>query len=305
MPWQQKKARTRSDTIPQIGTDNRKETVVGDLSDFTKAIYSKLSSDIIPEIQRVTIPIYGLQDGQVKLCRTGVLYRVAGYHFILTASHELRRTVEAGIPLCVLPNEDDPEGPIVPLIAKFHTTEEDGRDVAAVRLTDEVAKQIAPYKSFIQNDRIASFGRPPNGLHYFFGYPQELFGRASAGTIRSNPLGVLCTEYVGDKINIDDYLPKVHVLLEFEREGISLKDSSELQPPKPHGISGCGIWRICDFTREGVEKCGADDLRLVALEHSWSPGRYVRGTRIEYALQLIVEKYPELKRSMNIAYPPP
>jgi len=277
-----------------------------DVDNFTKVFCSKLESAVIPEIQRVTIPVYGIQDGEIKVSRTGVLYRIAGYHFILTASHDLRGTVEAGIPLYVLPNEDDPKGPILSLReADFHPSEEDGRDVAAIRLTDEVAAQVIPYKSFIQNDRIAPFGRPANSFYYFLGFPQQFVGKALSGALHTNPIGVFCSEYTGDISSGICYLPEVHAVLEFESQGICFRNGAELEPPDIHGISGCGIWRVCEFTREGMERCRPEDLRLVALEHGWVRGKYVLATRIEYALQFVAARYPELKRSMSIAYPPP
>jgi len=280
---------------------------MSEVDDLTGLFRSKLEPAVIPDIQRMTIPVYGVQDGQIKVSRTGVLYTIAGYHFILTASHGLRDTVQAGIPLYVLPNEGDPKGPILSLReAHFHSTEKDDlRDVAAIRLTKEVAAQIIPYRTFIQNDRIASFGGPASGLYYFLGFPEQFVGKTLSGTLRTDPLGVMCQQYAGEVSSGIPYRPDLHVTLEFESQGIHFWSGKELEPPDIHGISGCGIWRICDFTRAAIERFRPSELRLVALEHGWVRGKYVIGTRMEHALQFLVTAYPDLKRSMSIAYPPP
>ena len=50
-------------------------------------------------IEAATVPLYGFQDNQVKQDRTGILFRVADKHFILTAAHRLRKILGAEIPL--------------------------------------------------------------------------------------------------------------------------------------------------------------------------------------------------------------
>jgi len=279
---------------------DRKAISLSGINSFTHAFCEGLRSEILPEIERATIPIYGIQDEKIKRDRTGVLYKIADHHFILTASHGLRQIVEAKIPLYVLPNEADPEGPVVPLSAKYHTTEVDGRDIAVVHLPGPIAEQIASHKRFLQHNKLAPFSSSSKSLYVFFGYPEEWFGKVSTGAIRSRALHVICTEYTGDVTS--GFLPRVHVALEFEKTGISLFDGEKKHLPDVHGISGCGIWRICDFTREGMEKCGIRGLRLVAVQHSWLPGRYVRGTRIEFALRLIAANYPELHPAMSLRY---
>jgi len=149
-----------------------------------------------------------------------------------------------------------------------------------------------------------SFERQPNGLYYFFGHPAQLLNKTSPRTIRSNPIGVLCCKYTGAVHESEGYDPNVHVFLQFENKGISIRDGSELEAPRLHGISGCGIWRLCTFTNNEVSKLDGGKLRLVAVQHSALHGRYVRGTRIESIQSLIVQAFPDLKRAMELGYPP-
>jgi hypothetical protein len=63
--------------------------------------------------------------------RTGVLYRIGDRRFVLTAAHHLRGIVQHNIPIYISLNATD-KMPLPLAEASFHTTEEDGRDVAAI-----------------------------------------------------------------------------------------------------------------------------------------------------------------------------
>ena len=132
--------------------------LMDDFSLFAQELWSRMDKEIIPAIQRVTIPMFLAREGSVEL-GTGVLYRIGGYHFVLTAAHNLHDFRKSGTTFFVRPNEGDPDC-VVPLAGRFLSTELQTLDTGAIHLTDKVVSQITPFKSFIQNDRIASVVRP-------------------------------------------------------------------------------------------------------------------------------------------------
>lgn len=102
-------------------------------ADRAAEFMTRVQEEALPRIVNSTVPFYAVQDDQVKRDRSGVLLRIADEHFILTASHKLKAIVEAQIHLYV--GWDEVEKVPVPIPdAIFHTTEEDNRDVAAIKL---------------------------------------------------------------------------------------------------------------------------------------------------------------------------
>jgi hypothetical protein len=105
------------------------------LPEFARDFFARLRAECLPRIEKVTVPFYGIQGNDLKRDRTGVLYKVAGHYFILSASHKLRTIVKNNIPLYI-DRTDKRSLPISLAGAVFHGTEEKGRDVAAIRLPD-------------------------------------------------------------------------------------------------------------------------------------------------------------------------
>lgn len=58
------------------------------------AMFDDLTQRCIGCIDSVTVPIFCVQDEEVRHDRTGVLYRIADHRFLLTASHALREIVQ-------------------------------------------------------------------------------------------------------------------------------------------------------------------------------------------------------------------
>jgi hypothetical protein len=68
---------------------------------FARDFFRRLQKECIPQIEKYTVPFYGIQDDEIKRDRSGVLYKVGGHHFVLTASHDLREIVANNIPLYI------------------------------------------------------------------------------------------------------------------------------------------------------------------------------------------------------------
>jgi len=256
-------------------------------------------------IERFTVPLLGLQDNVVKHDRTGVLYAIAHHHFILTAAHHLRAIVRCNIPLFI--PQADPSAPALPLMgADIHTTEEDsGRDVAAIRLPDDIVSELHSTKGFLRHSRIDQ-ADDGEGLYVVFGYPEAWTGSASPPQIISHPLIYVSRPYRGQRYPETFYHPDVHIVLEFDQDAIDALEGARVRLPSPKGISGCGIWRVADWRADSIRRWSPTDIRLVALQHrriADHDRRYVQGTWIKHALRLILDSYPDLGDSMSLVYP--
>ena len=78
-------------------------------------------------------------------------------------------------------------------------------------------------------------------------------------------------------------------------------NENSVHVPRPEGMSGCGIWRLNDPSQP-LYLWRASDVKLVGIEHRWRKHhRYLVGTSVRHAVQLILKHYPELRRTTDLA----
>lgn len=276
-------------------------------SSFTKEFFKRVESELLPRIVKATVPFYAVQNDKVVRDRSGVLLRIADEHFILTASHGLKAIVEAQIHLYVGWNDND-RVPVPIPDSFFHMTEEDCRDVAAIKLSHETAGKILSEKEPIALRDVTIQENRSLGLFFVCGFPQA-WTTVMKDDIESVPLSFLGGFYSGQlspeaKIQYDR---DIHALFEFHREAVR---SSDLQKEKLpafkgiKGISGCGIWRVVNWKRDDPSSLRTDQLQLVAIQHRYYEDyNYVHSTWIRFAVQQIYNNYPEMRNAMSLVYP--
>jgi hypothetical protein len=275
------------------------------MSQRSQEFFSSVRELCLPRIYRATVPILGVQDDQIKHDRTGVLYRIAGEHFILTAAHDLRGIVEHNIGLYVSVNAPG----ILPFPlaeARFHSTEEVGRDVAAIWLPPDLAQEIGKHKDFLSHNQIDMNGIKRRVPYVFFGYPMDWSGHMIAEDhVYSRAMAFTTFEHVGERCPEESFFdPNVHFALNFTREAINFQAQASEKLPKLFGISGCGIWRVGDRGPGALEPRSPDNLTLVGIQHRWFPSHnYIQATRVGYVLEMINQYFPETRVPMSLVYP--
>ena len=145
--------------------------------------------------------------------------------------------------------------------------------------------------------------QPTPGFYAAFGFPTEWY-RKVEDVQRTDPLCFLGAIYEGER-NPDAFFdPKVHIALTFEQDVVNAVTGEQRDLPRAFGLSGCGLWRIANYSKENIVAWNADKVRLVALQNRWFEQRqYVQGTWIIYALGLIRDSYPSLREAMKLSYP--
>ena len=238
----------------------------------------------------------GSKDGQVKLDRTGILFRVADAHFILTAAHGLQTIVQANIPLFA-DFSTRHRIPIPIVEAQFHTTEERvGRDVAAIAIPPSVVADIPAHRRFLTAADIDTEPRSKPGFYLAFGFPTDWYRKVQDTQI-TDPLSFLAEIFEGELNPGSLFHPNVHIALTFEPNAINALTGEESSLPRANGMSGCGLWRIANRSKAEMVAWSADKIRLVGIQHRWFDQRqYIQGTWITYALGLIRDSYPSLER---------
>ena len=274
------------------------------LPDQIRELFGIINDTCLKTIDRTSVPILGIQDGEIRHDRTGILYKIADDHFIITASHDLHQIVKANIPLYLSMNK--PGVMPVPLgKAKVHSTEDEGRDVAAILLSQETANEVSKHKDFLPHNHIDLNGAESRGPFVFFGYPMHWsVQKVSDDYLMSKGLVFFTLPHSGPRLESAFYDQRLHILLNFTRDAIDCVQESEDQLPRLYGISGCGIWQVGDIIENEVKPRDEESVTLVGIQHRWFPDLdYIQGTKIRFALDFIIENYPELRAAMNIVYP--
>jgi len=267
--------------------------------------FDDIRNECIPAIEAATVPILDLPNVTFKHDRSGVLYRVGDHHFIVTAAHGLREIVGREILLCVSMNAH--ERLPIPLDneARFHGTEVEGRDIAVIRLPDDTARQVAVHKRFISHNEVLAEDDERTGWYVIVGFPGAWSPRKlGKDFLYSRPLIYSCRAYTDYAKPPSWYRRDVHLLLGFELNAENVTDGRAEKLPGPYGISGCGVWRVADRSKRGMETVSKHNVSLVAIENNWCETRgYIMATRINWVLNRIIDDYPDVERSMRLTYP--
>jgi hypothetical protein len=124
----------------------------------------RIGDDLLPGIATAIVPIFGLSpQEQFVQDRTGVLLQIGEGHFLLTASHDLRRYVAHPIALAISPSRAG-EPPIHLLNSTFHGIDEHDVDVAVIRLDEEVVRSLLPQRRFLRLHEIDQAATTSDGL---------------------------------------------------------------------------------------------------------------------------------------------
>jgi len=294
--------------VAQDQNQNSKDRSVINAENISSFL-QRVSNELIEKIRKATIPIYAIQNDRVVRDRSGVLLKVGDDCYILTASHDLREIVQNNIYLYAGWSQID----LIPVpIANdkilYHTSDRDVYDIAAIKLTRDVAADImSSSKPVTLLDVADNCPDESHALYLVCGYPRAWL-KVLPNCIESPPLHYLCRSYHGDPLAWTNlaYDPRVHLLLNFTQDAIHIQSQKHIVLPDTEGIkgiSGCGVWRIIgDFPRQWRD-WKIDDVKLVGIEHTyWESKGVAAATRIQFMNQFLADSYPEVIAAMNIVY---
>ena len=257
-----------------------------------------------PHIHKRTVCIYGASYwGCPQILGSGVALDLAGKKFVATAAHVLDPALDNKRAVYLSPGVTG--GKWVDLdTCPVHKSQRpadknrlnDPFDICLIALSDRAIATIGPGIKFTQSWEIDYEQPRERGAYYFVhGYPTEnLRVNYWRKTVRCDALPYGSFWYEGERGHYPvppngDYLD-----LDFDPTKSIDRDGRAVQTPSPHGISGCGIWRL---SRAGARRVdwSANDIRLVAIEHRWNPTLHVlRGTLFSYVNQIVRNNYPEV-----------
>jgi hypothetical protein len=307
------------ETLPWL--EGQSQLPPSNLGGSGAAFCERVKSEIIPWVQRSTIPFFHLrkdpltnEHGIIGKDRTGVFLRIGDDHFVLTASHGIQGAAASDTFLFM--SWDDEEHCCIPLADdQIATTDQATLDVAAIKLSESNAAKLLKRHTPISLLDIARPSFTADGLFLIVGFP-----RAGTEFVEQSPLAELrepileTLKYVGKRSAVRwvgeglTYSPVMHLVLGMPRDSYrAALGQGELLPEHEgiQGISGCGIWLVADRRRKKpLDSIGASDCKLVAIEHTYDQDAgLVAGTWIDLALMVIADRFPETRPALRLVYP--
>lgn len=277
--------------------------------DATRTFMTRTSCECRKSIFDVTIPLYTEQDGNTLLCGTGVLLQIAEKHFIISAGHTFDARRMLDLPMWVtdgvVGNKLIPLGQVTIRSSETNVPyrrTDDPFDTAVCELSRETGAKIGVEKRFLRLNDVDPWDRQePRSWYMVFGYPTELSpADEAAKSINSHACAFATFLYCDERGAVSDYDKEVGIALDFDSTTIRDDAGNPAIPPRPHGMSGCGIWRLVEAGTD-ARLWTLDDIKLVAIQHTIKLEQSVlTGTRIRYALQMIYRNHVDLRAVMEM-----
>jgi hypothetical protein len=227
---------------------------------------------------------------------SGLLLRIGGVPFLLTAGHVL--DMIEGHTLLLASSTG-----MVRLLEDRFTSEplssrreQDAYDIGFLRLTDETVAELDGVRFLTMADVDIRDAASESEFFQFLGWPIRK-GKLNVGG-RHALLEPLPFSSLGAPLNTYEELgldPRWNLVMDFRRKRV-MTESGIRAVVKPNGISGGAMWRLHSLRHLGARN------RVVAIIHEHDARRNLMiGTRIRLHLALIKRTFPEVGRHLNLA----
>ena len=262
-----------------------------DVLERRERLHKRFQAEAVPWIERRTVVIFKQAEGGAPVPEgTGVLLQVADRHFLVTAAHALKVWREMSL---IIPLGDGTGIDIRSSRAELTRDQRDA-DFALVPLTDPMVERLlAASKDFVRLAEVDVSGdEPAFGIHAVFGYPLEL-SKVDEGWRISDAI-----YYPTTITKLPDVDHGLSIVLDIHPEIVD-SDGDRSRLPDLHGISGCGIWRL-HLKGDDIESWSEERIRLVGIEHTVLPNRWIRGARIRHVIAGVASQFPDLERCVAL-----
>lgn len=275
-------------------------------TEFAKTVFSY---DLVP---RCTVPIAGSKDGKSTLDRTGVLFRVAGLHFLITAQHgdskenTIIDILDAGYRLFVPPAT--PNGLMIAFgFRNIWTSSRPGTDYAVFELDSETAVALQDQGMLfagITDVACMKNTGSERSSYLIAGFPTQLQDHDEHNRRRFEYFHCLTcrwSPHIGRLEDLPsgfDYFDEMHLLLAFEKRLIHSTGKTDFAP-RPGGLSGCGVWHARDWNSKVLWT--PKSISLVGIQSSWNKfHRCLKVGWINEAMAMIRMQYPSTRRAFSL-----
>jgi hypothetical protein len=272
--------------------------------------YNALVTPHIAWVKRTTLPLCGEVQGIEDQFGTGVLLAIGKSVFMLTVRHVPEKTTVDGLDIYI--GTATADTPHVGLKGEFLSSkdskslgdvEPDPFDVAIVRLATEFAERVLTYANPITFDKVELMDdKLAPGRYLLYGYPSAFTERDDElKEVSSGCMPYITHTYEGDRAPTR-FDSTRHLIINYQFEG----HLDELGNPSiipAFGMSGSGVWRLMDKATP-IERINGHQIKLAGIAHEWdSSARVIRATRINYYIETIDRRFPDLDSEFRRYFP--
>jgi len=266
-----------------------------------------VKSDVVPTFSNCVIPIYKYKGSTLFSERTGFLLQIANRYFLLTASHDLQEFLKNGFRPMTSPNfpNDPPFG--FGISSGFGTKVGDPTiaDVGIFELTQESAEYFTSgWRRFLRLTELSYSESLDQALYLLIGYPTP--DEKIVGEIDGVPQTIaqrywyITNDYPHDPMNLEPHDPIQQFALEYGRTTVN-EDGNESSSIHLGGMSGCPVFRI---SPSNPLTKNLNYVKCVGIQCSFKPNSHIKGTYIRHAIDMIYDKYPDLRAAINLTRTP-
>lgn len=243
-----------------------------------------------------TLPIYAVHgEGNPIAHGSGVLLRIADASFLLSCAHVLETAQEKDAVLYVVGVED---APLVHLAdAQYHWTEDKNVDLGFALLPSRVVDLLPKGKRFLHLSDLELDRTDRPGVYSLTGYPAvKTVRNTEISDVNSTPFSF--TTFLEIE-RLDNHIDGVTIALTYDARAAGDSEGNPARIPDPHGISGCGIWRLAAMDGPPPPNWSAQDVKLIGIEHGWLP-RAFKGSYVAELIDMLRGEYPALRDSIDL-----
>ncbi len=243
---------------------------------------------LAPHTFRYSIPIMQYYRRDKNYVGSGTLIKIGSRFLIATAGHNL-----AGVPDDCLYYVHSKKMiyeqlPFIRRNPLSNASDPGEADVGYIEMPSEIAISIEE-REFLPLNRIRPFIATWPTRVFLTGFPAEMvpIELATKNKFILSAIGYLTETRMPNQQRDDS----MEILVDYERPlGRNM--------PKPHGISGGGLWALPLADR--AELWNADDTTLIGIEKSWlETSNCVRCTQIQHWLKLVANDFPDLAKIVH------
>lgn len=234
--------------------------------------------------------------GKAVFIGSSILLQVADRFFFASAAHVFKAP-PAGATLHVVGDSRNGklcyEDAVGGTDASSANPAEGSIDVAFIEVSSHDVARLGGAAA-VQMDQVdVDESLRPKGRYLAIGYPgSKTKVHHHAGTLNVNPL-VLHT----GRVDLQSYAalglsPNTHLVFKYDRDSISWTDNVKRKGPRPHGMSGGGVWRVRNVDPAPPSPA---DAKLISIMIEYrAESDVIIATRIALLLEGIRFRFPEL-----------
>lgn len=258
------------------------------------------STEYLTEIRSSVVGVLTAFDQHVRPIGMGLLLEIAGLRFVVTARHVAEQMRESNSGGCT---GDGHRGVNLDGAWKLsHPTPD-----IAVNQISSASQELLRSKRYV---RVIDFISPKASApprYTIMGCPQVWSKGATAPALgQMGEITLVTPAYTGETSGVDDYDPKIHLLLEADPAGLTInaepwtfttESGHPLEFPRDlRGISGAPVWTFDDPS--------GGSPRVVGIQTGvYHEQGLIKVTKISYICHFLRERFPELREALDLALP--